>query len=395
MRVGLVTIDNPRDALAKAIDLCAGFEGLRPDSRILIKPNLVVGAHRKSGTEPGSVTSAAIIEGMVQLLRERGCTRIAVGEGSIVLEEFALDTDLAFRSSGIAAVAQKYDVELVDFHAGPSERVELGDSSVRVATRALETDFFINMPVMKTHAQTKVSLGLKNLKGCLDLPSRKKFHDKLDLEQSIALLASQIPVHLTIIDGTYGLRHGPYGGDVVPINVVIAGKDRLSVDIVGSLVMDIDPRTVHHLGLYAQLIGRVVDPESLDVCGESIERVAKTVEWTFDWGPEPVRKHAVEGVLIETPGNSVCSGCSILLSAALNKFLAENKGARFDDVEICMGKEPIAKESSKQVVLLGKCPIFSNKDRKDAIRVKGCPPSMHDVYEVLKATLLDGAARSS
>ena len=42
----------------------------------------------------------------------------------------------------------------------------------------LNCDFVVNLPVMKTHIAAVVSLGIKNLKGVIDIPSRKECHHK-------------------------------------------------------------------------------------------------------------------------------------------------------------------------------------------------------------------------
>ncbi len=41
----------------------------------------------------------------------------------------------------------------------------------------LHSDFVIDLPTMKAHNQTIVSLGIKNLKGMINIPSRKKCHN--------------------------------------------------------------------------------------------------------------------------------------------------------------------------------------------------------------------------
>ncbi len=43
-----------------------------------------------------------------------------------------------------------------------------------------------------------------------------------------------------------------------------------------------------------------------------------------------------------------------------------------------MGSEVRAKEESQKVFLLGDCSISRNKDRKDAVQIKGCPPPIVD-----------------
>ena len=76
----------------------------------------------------------------------------------------------------------------------------------------LESDFLVNIPVMKTHAQTVVSLGVKNVKGLIDVNSRKKCHSpdpEKDLHYIVSKLAKVIPSSFTIIDGIYTNERGP------------------------------------------------------------------------------------------------------------------------------------------------------------------------------------------
>ena len=99
----------------------------------------------------------------------------------------------------------------------------------------------IDVPVLNTHAMTKVSLGMKNLKGCLSMNSKKKFH-MADLEEMIALLNTQIPPQLTVIDGIYGMEKGPLSmGQAHRMNLIMASQDVLSCDMVGAAVLGIDP----------------------------------------------------------------------------------------------------------------------------------------------------------
>lgn len=167
------------------------------------------------------------------------------------------------------------------------------------------------------------------------------------------------------------------------MNLIVAGKDRISVDSVGAQLMEIDPRSVVHLQKFAELTGRTLDDVE-EVRGARIEEVAQKLEWRLDWPLDLLDRYRIEGMVIDTPGHSNCSGCSVAVFAALDRFLRENQGTLFDNVEVCIGKEPIAKSGSRQVFLLGKCPMFVNRELKDAIKVKGCPPTVQDTYEALK-----------
>jgi hypothetical protein len=50
---------------------------------------------------------------------------------------------------------------------------------------------------------------------------------------------------------------------------------------------------------------------------------------------------------------------------------------------MCGGREVKAKGESKKVFLIGDCAVLANKDLKDAVMVKGCPPPVVDTVMAL------------
>jgi hypothetical protein len=72
---------------------------------------------------------------------------------------------------------------------------------------------------------------------------------------------------------------------------------------------------------------------------------------------------------------------------AVNNFLREHTGENFNGIQICACKEPIADPGAKKVFLFGKCAINTNKDFQGAIKVRGCPPGVQEIYETLKKEL--------
>jgi uncharacterized protein (DUF362 family) len=381
--VALVKYDQTPNALRKAVELCEGFEKLKRTDKVLIKPNAGQGLKR---TQPpnGVVTTTAVLGDLIGLLRDYGCTDITIGEGPILLPEFRWDPARAFEWSGIKQLAQELGVNLVDFNEGKFTRFVMGGKRVEVSKVALEADFLINVPVLKAHRQSMVSIGLKNLKGCLHNTSKKNFH-RFGLGRFIALLNTRIRTDLAIIDGIYALQRGPWGDDAHRLDLLIAGKDVLSCDLVGSTVLGIDPKTVPHFQEFAQMKGRSLDVESIDVRGERIEDVATKLEWRLVLAGETLREdYGVKGVAMDDPGALVCTACGTTAWTGICQYLEENRGATFDNMEFCMGLGPKAKEESRQVFLLGNCAITVNKERKDAIRLKGCPPSIQETYDILK-----------
>lgn len=387
--VAIVKYDKTLNSLRKAIELCHGFEELKPKSRVLLKPNVVSSGTPSKMPPYGMVTTSRMVEDLIQLLHERGCRDISIGEGTVVNKELGMNTPKAYKWSGIARAAKKYGVKLIDFNNESYQNVELDGAKIRISSVALESDFLINLPVLKTHYQTKVSLGLKNLKGCLDMRSRREFHRK-GLERMIALLNTKVKPKLTIIDGIYALERGPdLAGTAHRMNLVIAGKDILSCDIVGSTVLGIEPSSVAHLKEFAAITGRQLDIATIDVRGESIKEVTKRLEWRVNLEDAFFRPARIGGVTFQDPGASQCSGCYQSVESALAMFCKDNQGTALDNVEICCGSEVKAKKESKKVFLVGSCAIEANRDLEDAIRIKGCPPKTADTLLTLMNHTID------
>jgi len=376
----LVRHEPDSGSLKKALDLCEGLAGLKSSDSVLIKPNLVISGP-PSQKPTGMVTSTTLMEELIRILKDHGCKEISIGEGSIVVKELGTNTKTAMDWSGMSRVAQTYGVKIIDFNRGPFRDFEVDGIKIRVSKEALETDFLINFPVLKTHAQTKVTLGIKNLKGCLSPGSKKTFH-KQDLEKFIAFLGQQIKVDLTIIDGLYGLQKGPMGKDIHPMDLVIAGRDMVSVDMVGSAVIGIDPYEVNYLGYLADIQEQSLDLSRLDIRGERIADVAKKLTWEYPWCKELLHNYRISGIRCEDPGHHFCSGCTVTAFAGLNRFFRENQGGRFRGVEICLGRNE-AHEGSERVFLVGKCAVNANPEVKDAVEVKGCPASTREIYQEL------------
>jgi len=149
-------------------------------------------------------------------------------------------------------------VKVVDFNVGPHTYFDHQGIKVSVAQEALEAEYLINVPVLKTHFQTRVSLGIKNLKGLINFTSKKSFH-RHELEPMIAWLASQIKVDLTIIDGVYSTNRGPTSLEPVRADVLIAGKNLLETDLVGTALLSQDPANIPYLQMYAAHTGQSLD----------------------------------------------------------------------------------------------------------------------------------------
>jgi len=171
------------------------------------------------------------------------------------------------------------------------------------------------------------------------------------------------------------------------MNLIIAGRDIFSCDLVGTMVMGMNPGEVEYLKEFASLKERSLSLDGIEVKGKSIDEVAQKFEWRLSF-EDIFHQARIRGITVQDPGESCCSGCATILSAFSAVFSKDNPGVVLDGVEICMGGEVRAKGESKKVFLLGNCAVSNHKDLKDGIQVKGCPPPILDtVVTLVRKTL--------
>jgi len=392
MVVSVVKVAEPLKSLREAVTLCDGFAGLDKDARILVKPNISVGL----GLPPyGMITTTSILEELLQLLIEHGCGDITIAEGSI--EVLGVDTRKAYARTEIDKLARKYGVKLIDLNRGPFRHVELGGFPAQIAQSALETDFLINVPVLKTHGLTKVSLGFKNLKGCLSPASKMKFHGSDRLNDLIHLLNEAVRSHLTIIDGTYMLEKGPDTllGTAHRKDLIVVSRDAFACDVVGSAILGIDPSEVGYLRSFAESHGRSLSMGAIQIEGEKdIDAVRERLEWKPDVAKELLAPAGITGISVPHPGDSLCSRCYGNLGLALVAFLNENPGMDCGGMVICCGKDVTPEHENQRAILYGNCAIKNHGgDTANAVSVKGCPPRLWDTLVAFHVMLL-GRRRS-
>jgi uncharacterized protein (DUF362 family) len=401
IKVALETYESLESSLKKAVESIDGFSSLKSTDSVLIKPNTLTWDRKHKIPPFGVFTTTRIVEDMVILLKEHGVTNIAIGEGAVKIYEDSPPTTEVMRNLGYEKIAEKYGVTLIDFNELKHKKVTLAENlTVSISEEVFSSDFFIDIPAMKTHSQTKVSLGFKNLKGCLKTASKRLCHHKeLDLDYCVSLLGEKIYPNLVVIDGIYILEKGPiHTGKAHRANVIVASTDMLAADIVGTKVMGIDPADIDHLRLYAERNGRSLKIEDYDIVGEKLDDVKKPVKWDWSWnesntGPTVFDRMGISGVSVPKYDATLCTGCSpvvnmtniFIISA---KMQAKGNDAPFANFEVLSGKKMQARPGYDKTLLIGNCIIKANKDNpniNEAVEIKGCPPPIENLKKGLSA----------
>ncbi|OFV68326.1 MAG: protein containing DUF362 [Candidatus Syntrophoarchaeum caldarius] len=159
-------------ALKLSIDEILTEAFLSGIEKVLIKPNFL----NSSSAETGVTTDLRIIEGLIEILKEKGIKEIYVGEASFE------KTQRVFESLDVYNLEQD-GVKVVNFEEDEWIVVEsplkLALKHFHLPKTVMDCDLIINVAKMKTHSETGVSLGIKNLLGCIlrgALRCRQEFH---------------------------------------------------------------------------------------------------------------------------------------------------------------------------------------------------------------------------
>jgi len=395
--VAIVNYENPMESVRKAVELSHGLDHLPANAKVFIKPNIVFWTKEVRFPKWGVITTSRVVEDMVVLLKERGIDDITIGEGMVTNTPRDRETPAhAFKTLGYNALKKRYGVKYINVFERPFDKVDLDSGIVfNFNTDILHSDFVVDLPVLKTHNQAKVSLGIKNLKGMININSRKKSHSadpKKDLNYHIARLANKMPSMFTLLDGIYTNERGPsFDGRIRRSNILIASADILSADMVGAKVLGYEPSDVPHLAHAAQYMQRPLDLSDIEVVGKRIEDVAFFHEYDFPYVKNNTLRRSlarmgIKGLSYPKYDLSMCTYCSALNGIILFAIAQAWKGEPWDDVEVLTGKIMKPTPGKKKTILLGKCMYKANRDHpniQEMIPVKGCPPSPKAMVKAL------------
>jgi len=228
----------------------------RPERRrILLKPNVVTAPRwlPVGGTPRAAVTDVRFLE---SLLRVFSGYEVTVAEGAAAFR----DTDDVLERTGITALARRYGAQVVNLDETERFEVNWAFGKLRLPT-ILRSHEYINVPKLKTHVQTGITLARKNQKGLLAGADKVRFHRELDLHEAIRALAEAVQPALSIVDGIVGLEGpGPGLGRPRRAGVIVAGRDMGAVDGACCDLISVDLERVAHLERVAyRTVGQTVE----------------------------------------------------------------------------------------------------------------------------------------
>lgn len=223
-----------------SVDLLGGISlFVKRGEKILIKPNLL----SAKPPEFAITTHPVIIEAVIRIVQDAGAIPF-VGDSPGIGSVFRVAS-----RSGILEVCREYGVKIVDFTNSIDVVNPKGKTFKRfqIARDTLECDGIINVPKLKTHTQMLLTLGVKNLFGCIVGKRKSRWHlaagvDRHAFARMLVDLYLLIQPRLTIVDGIIGMEGNGPGSSGTPRNIglLFVSADCIALDAVITEVLGMD-----------------------------------------------------------------------------------------------------------------------------------------------------------
>lgn len=305
-----------RKAVRRAVELLGGPGNFcSPGEPLLIKPNMLAPhlPHQAVTTHP------AVVEAALELAYDAGAKPVvgdSPGLGGV---------KRVARVCGIEEVCKRFKTPLVDL--GQAKMVKVAATTYRdleLSEAALEAGFIWNLPKWKTHTMMGLTLGVKNLYGCIPGKRKVKGHLRVGKDANAFALLNldlweTLTPSLTILDGVVAMDGpGPSRGSPVERNLILASSDAPALDLVACRLSGFSHRNVPTVK--ASIARGLIDPAKVEVIGDEAEvmkfRPAPGSPTDFAIIPRPVRA-MLRSTLSPTPRFSAdkCEGCQVCVRA--------------------------------------------------------------------------------
>ncbi len=267
---------------------------IKTGTRVLIKPNFLAPAR----PERAMTTHPLVLRAVAEYALESG--------GKVVISDSPGmgSFDRLLRHGGYAAALEGLDVDVRPFKE--SIPVDIGEpfGRIEIAREAIEADVVVNLPKLKTHAQMLLTLGVKNLFGCIVGIKKPEWHMRSGVDRQLfAKLLVQIHRAVdpaaTLVDGILGMEgHGPgRGGTPRRFGVLVGGASAPAVDAAICRFLGLPPEQLptHRA---AEEVG--LAPKELQIAGDflPVAGVRLPVLAPLTFGPRRMhrlmRKHLVQ-----------------------------------------------------------------------------------------------------
>jgi uncharacterized protein (DUF362 family)/Pyruvate/2-oxoacid:ferredoxin oxidoreductase delta subunit len=314
-----------REQVFEIMDLLGG-RGIGKGSRVILKPNLLTAAPPSSAV----ITHPFVVRAAAEYV-------LAKGGRPVVADSPAMGSFAGIlKESGISAALRGMDVECRPFKRPALMDIGEPFGRIELAADIFEADAVINLPKLKTHAFMLLTLGVKNLFGCVVDFKKPEWHMKLGQERELfARLLVQIcrtvRPRITILDGILAMEgNGPgKGGTPREVGLLAASEDPFCLDAEVSRLVGLDPEKLptHRAAAGPGAVPPYAVQGEIPLVHDF--RIPQAGPQLTGPGPlnRMVKRHLLQNPLVD---RSLCSRCGKCLEVCPARAVSDEKEIRFD-----------------------------------------------------------------
>ncbi len=218
--------NNLTSDLQKTLEPLGGINNfVKPGEKVLLKPNL-----NTADPYPAS-SDINFLEAVVNVVKTAKPGKIILGDSCTLTQR----TQRVMEDLTIFEFGKKMDIEVVNFDKEKFVKKKLPDTYlkiIRIPKILDEVDKIIILPCLKTHRYAKFTMSLKLAVGLMKKRERAALHALGHLEEKIAEINLIYKPNLIILDGRKAfVTLGPEKGELVEPNILMAGTDRIAIDV--------------------------------------------------------------------------------------------------------------------------------------------------------------------
>ncbi len=237
---------------------------VKPGQSVVIKPNIGwdVSPDRAANTNP------LLVAAIVKHCLDAGARRVNV------FDHTCDNWEKAYANSGIEKAVADAGGRMIPGNFEQNYRsVSIpGAKSMKEAKvheLVIDSDVFINVPVLKHHSSTSVTIAMKNLMGVV---FDRRYMHRNDLHQCIADFCLYRKPDLNIVDAMLVMtKNGPRGtstSDLEKKNSLLVSSDIVAIDAASTMLFGAQPSEIGYLS-----IANSMNIGSIDLAGKNIKRL--------------------------------------------------------------------------------------------------------------------------
>jgi len=234
---------------------------VKKGARVVVKPNIGWDV----STERAGNTNPKLVSRIIKHCYDAGAKEV------LVVDHTCDEWKRCYSNSGIEKAAKDAGAKVVP---GASEsyyhEVDIPRGvSLKTAKEhevILSADVFINVPILKNHSGSSLTVSMKNLMG--NVWDRGYWH-RNDLHQCIADFTTFRRPHLNIVDAYSVMRtNGPRGvsvEDVVTMKAQLISTDIVAADSAAAKLFGTKPEDIRHIRIAAEMKVGTMDLDKLNI----------------------------------------------------------------------------------------------------------------------------------